>query len=164
METELMLLKDARLELLQEIDGLSDAQLNEEIEKDGWTIMQVLHHLVLMEENVTKIIRSTIASEETQFLEAKPVHYTVNRSIKVDAPSFVYPREQSITFEEIKNKLQNSRRKLLLVLSQTNRSLLEARGSVHPVFGLIRLDQWVSFIGYHEKRHLEQIQELKDKQ
>ena len=40
---------------------------------------------------------------------------------------------------------------------------LQKKAYPHPIFGLIRLDEWVPFIGYHEKRHLEQIEEIKAK-
>ena len=40
---------------------------------------------------------------------------------------------------------------------------LEAKGFNHPIFGLMSLKQWIPFVGYHEKRHILQIKEVKEK-
>ncbi|PXW87084.1 hypothetical protein DFR56_106154 [Pseudogracilibacillus auburnensis] len=33
----------------------------------------------------------------------------------------------------------------------------------HPGFNMLNLSQWISFIGWHERRHIEQIKEVKEK-
>jgi len=163
MDKEINMIEDIRSDLLNSVSGLTNDDLNKRIEESRWTIMQVLDHLYLMERSLTKAIQSTLAKGEEQEVPSKPIHYTVDRSTKVDAPSFVVPTEESLTLQEMNDKLNASRIDLLTFLYTTSKEELQKKAYPHPIFGLIRLDEWVPFIGYHEKRHLEQIEELKAK-
>jgi uncharacterized damage-inducible protein DinB len=155
--------KAVRAELLESVSGLTDEQLNKEVEDGRWTIMQVLEHLYLMERSITKAIQGTLEKGEVRPVDAKPIHLSVDRSRKVDAPSFVDPSKESITLDEMKEKLIESRKGLLQVVGNTTKHDLAQKSYPHPVFGLVSLEQWVPFIGYHEKRHLAQMEELKAK-
>ncbi|MGM0750668.1 MAG: DinB family protein [Bacillota bacterium] len=163
MDKEIKLIEDIRADLMNKVSDLTNDDLNKRIEEDRWTIMQVLDHLYLMERSLTKAIQSTLAKGEDQEVSSKPIHYTVDRSTKVDAPPFVVPTDESLTLQEMKEKLEASRKDLLTFLDTTNKEALQKKAYPHPIFGLIRLDEWVPFIGYHEKRHLEQIEEIKAK-
>ncbi|MFC7784123.1 MULTISPECIES: DinB family protein [unclassified Rossellomorea] len=163
MDKEITMIEDIRSDLLNSVSDLTNDELNKRIEEGRWTIMQVLDHLYLMEKSLTKAIQTTLARGEEQEVSSKPIHYTVNRSTKVDAPPFVVPTEENLTLQEMKDKLEESRKDLLTFLDTTHKEALQKKAYPHPVFGLIRLDEWVPFIGYHEKRHLEQIEELKGK-
>jgi uncharacterized damage-inducible protein DinB len=163
MDKEINIIADIRSDLLNSVSDLTNDDLNKRIEEGRWTIMQVLDHLYLMEKTLTKAIQTTLAKGEEQEVSSKPIHYTVDRSTKVDAPPFVVPTEEDLTLQEMKDKLEASRKDLLTFLDTTNKEALQKKAYPHPVFGLIRLDEWVPFIGYHEKRHLDQIEELKAK-
>lgn len=163
MYKEINMIEDIRSDLLNSVSDLTNDELNKRIEEGRWTIIQVLDHLYLMERSLTKAIQSTLAKGEEQEVPSKPIHYTVDRSTKVDAPPFVVPTEESLTFQKMKDKLNGSRKDLLTFLHTTSKEELQKKAYPHPIFGLIRLDEWVPFIGYHEKRHLEQIVELKAK-
>ncbi|MGE7623447.1 DinB family protein [Viridibacillus sp. NPDC096237] len=155
--------KSIRAELLNSVSHLSDEQLNKEVEEGRWTIMQVLHHLYLIEFGVAKAIQYTLKKGEKQSANAKPIELIVDRSTKIKAPSFAEPDETFITLEEMKVKLKQSSNDLLQVVTNSNKDQLKDKAYPHPTFGLISLEQWVPFIGYHEKRHIEQIEELKEK-
>ncbi|UTE75616.1 DinB family protein [Rossellomorea sp. KS-H15a] len=161
MEKEIKIIEDIRSELLNSVNDLSDEECNKEVEEGRWTIMQVLDHLYLMERSLTKTIQLTLAKGEEQQVDSKPIHYAVNRSTKVDAPPFVVPSEEKQTLQQMKEKLEASRKDLLQFIGTTTKEDLQKKAYPHPIFGQIRLDEWVPFIGYHEKRHLEQIEELK---
>ncbi|MGE7602147.1 DinB family protein [Peribacillus sp. NPDC097675] len=155
--------KKIREELLQAVNGLSDEQLNAHPEDGRWSIIQVLDHLFLMERAVTKGIADTLASDEIKPADDKPIQYTLNRDIKVEAPSFVIPTEEFLTLDEVKTKLSTSREALEAVVSKANESALNEKSFPHPMFKNLSLKQWIPFIGLHEKRHLLQIEELKSK-
>ncbi|MGF9977027.1 DinB family protein [Viridibacillus arvi] len=163
MEQYLEQNKSIRDELLNSVSNLSDEQLNKEVEEGRWTIMQVLHHLHLIEAGVAKAIQYTLKKGEEQSVKAKPIELTVDRSTKIKAPSFANPDPRFITLEEMKDKLKESRHALHQVVSNSNKDQLKEKAYPQPIFGLMSLDQWVPFIGYHEKRHIEQIEELKEK-
>ncbi|MCA1058910.1 DinB family protein [Rossellomorea aquimaris] len=163
MEKEIQMIEDIRSELLNSVKDLSEEQLNKKVEKDRWNIMQVLDHLYLMEKSLTKVIQMTLENGEEQLVESKPIHFTVDRTTKVDAPPFVTPTDEKQSLEQMKDKLKSSRKDLLAFLESTNKEALMKKAYPHPIFGQIRLDEWIPFIGFHEKRHIEQIDELKAK-
>ncbi|MGX1264455.1 putative damage-inducible protein DinB [Rossellomorea marisflavi] len=161
MKESIRLIEDIRKELLDEIQNLSEEELNRSVHQGRWSIMQVVDHLYLMEKAVTSSLIKSIEHGEDQRVEDKPVNLTVDRSRKVQAPSYVEPVNEPKTLEEMKDRLENSRQDLLHFLATTTKDELKSKANPHPVFGMVRLDQWVPFIGYHEKRHIEQIRELK---
>ena len=152
-----------REEVLQSVSGLSDEQLNEQIERAEWSIMQVLDHLYLMEKSITHTISNQLANGEHKTVKEKPIQLTTNRSTKVEAPSFVIPSTDFITLKDMTEKLSQSRNTLIDVIDTADKTLLEQRAYPHPGFGEMNLKQWIPFIGLHEKRHLAQIEELKEK-
>jgi hypothetical protein len=72
------------------------------------------------------------------------------------------PDHEYKTLEEMKEKLSRSREKLLSVVTEAGEEALEKKSLPHPVFGPLNLKQWVEFVGQHEKRHLAQIEEIKE--
>ncbi|MFT4415043.1 DinB family protein [Fredinandcohnia humi] len=150
--------------LLQAVEGLSDDQLNQQVVEGKWSIMQVLEHLNLLEKVVSHMIRSQLENETDTAVEAKPIEeLTLNRSIKIEAPSFLIPSNDYITLEDMKARLLKSRARLLQAIEGVEPALLQKKSYQHPNFGVINLHQWVSFVGLHERRHLQQIEELKER-
>ncbi|KSU84319.1 MULTISPECIES: DinB family protein [Fictibacillus] len=155
--------EEIRNEVLETVSNLTDDQLNEPEEKGRWSIMQTLHHLYLMERSVAIIVSNRLKSKITAPAERKPIDRTVDRSVKVSAPVFVVPTKKYMTLEKMKNKLEESRNELNKVAASANQEELKQKSYPHPVFGPMPLEQWIPFVGYHEKRHLEQIKEIRDK-
>jgi hypothetical protein len=138
----------------------SDEQLNEKLGPDHWSIMQVLDHLYLIEKSITRGIKEKLENNEQITPTDKPIHFTVDRSTKVDAPPYLVPTNDFIPLHVMKEKLNSSRNDLLELIGGITKEELSEKGFKHPLFGMLSLDQWVEFIGYHEKRHLAQIEEL----
>ncbi|MEH7417965.1 DinB family protein [Neobacillus drentensis] len=151
-----------REEVLRSVSGLSNEQLNTQVQEGRWSIMQVLHHLYLIEGAVTFAISDQLANGQTKSISEKPIHLAVNQSTKIKAPSTVEPENKFITLVEMKKKLSQSREALTKVVDTADPSLLTQRAYPHPVFGELSLKQWIPLIGLHEKRHLAQIEELKE--
>lgn len=154
--------EEARTKLLETVDGLSDEELNWKASEDEWSVRQVLEHLYLMEGGVTKTIQSQLTKEETHETAGKPIERTVDRSTKVDAPDFAKPGDSFATAAELKDKLKASHTSLQQLEDSVPTEQLKARSYPHPVFGDMSLDQWIPFVGYHELRHIEQIEEVKE--
>ncbi|MBM7692814.1 putative damage-inducible protein DinB [Peribacillus deserti] len=155
--------KRFREELLNSVGTLTDEQINLQIEEGRWTIAQILEHLYLMETSITKAIVEVLGSGESQPAEDKPIHLAVNRAHRVEAPIFVTPSDDYKTLHELTEKLTSSRQLLISIVNTAEEDQLKQKSYPHPVFGRLSLFQWIPFVGYHEKRHLEQIEELKAK-
>ncbi|AXF56893.1 DinB family protein [Salicibibacter kimchii] len=160
-------IEEARKELLTGVENLSDEQLNREVEEGRWTIAQVLEHLHLIERGLAApIIQKELANEDSQpARKKKPIELTVDRSVqKVEATGPFVPSNEFMPLEEIKKRLSQSRATLQEALHAVeDESILSQKSAKHPAFGTMDLEQWIEFIGLHERRHLQQIEELKAK-
>lgn len=151
-----------RNEILETVGDLSNDQLNKKLKEDQWSIMQVLDHLYLMEAGLVKIMTKTFNTAPSEEISEKPIHLTVDRTVKFNAPPYFVPTNEFITLEEMKQKLTNSRNALHMFVEETKDYQLEDKGFPHPAFGQVNLKQWIPFIGLHEKRHLDQINDIKN--
>ncbi|MBW7651703.1 DinB family protein [Anoxybacillus sp. ST4] len=150
-----------RQQLIQSVSSLSDEQLNTRVTEGNWTIAQVLEHLYLIETSIATMIAHTLTYGVSEPVEKKPIHLTIDRSKKVEAPDFARPSDRFFSRHELEEKLDQSRQRLRKVAEQANEADLETKSFSHPVFGPLNLKQWVEFVGYHEQRHLLQIEEIK---
>ncbi|HWK23429.1 MAG TPA: DinB family protein [Ureibacillus sp.] len=153
----------AREEILTSVQGLTDDQLNETVMEGSWSVAQVLEHLYLMEENVVRQIQFALQQEKFKAPEAFLVHLVADRTKKVSAPEFLTPSNEFLTLENLKGKLGSSRRALEKIIEETNEEELNQKTLEHRRFGVLTLKQWIELVGYHEQRHLGQIEELKEK-
>ncbi|QOR68215.1 DinB family protein [Cytobacillus suaedae] len=149
--------------LLASVSSIDDTQLNERLDSSSWSIMEVLEHLSLIEMVVANAITEEVKNEQSVRAEDKPIKFTVDRRHKVKAPGFIEPSGEFLTLEEVIKKLAKSREALVNAVANVEESVLEQKSYPHPVFGPLSLKQWVPFVGLHEKRHLEQIEEIKAK-
>ncbi|MET3576313.1 DinB family protein [Bhargavaea ullalensis] len=153
---------EARTELLEVVARLSDEDLNRKPSNGGWSIKQIMEHLYLMEGAVAKTIADQAVNGEETAAEMRPIEATVNRSVKVEAPAFTMPSDQFSSKEELKQKLSSTRSMLSKAEQTSDPQALEDKSYPHPVFGMMKLKQWIPFVGYHEKRHIDQIREVKE--
>lgn len=162
VKTILKALSSTRETIIQELDGLSDTQLNEKPRREKWSIVQNLHHLHLVEQAVTSGITYALHKSERKDVALKPVHLTADRTHKREVLDQMKPTETIMKREQICTLLQSSRDKLFHMLhSVTDEQDLFEKSLQHPVFGELSLYQWLEFLDLHEQRHLEQIQEAK---
>lgn len=153
---------EAREKLLNEVEGLNDEELNRKPSGDRWSIRQILEHLFLMEAGIAKTIQYQLAKGDSHETREKPIERTVDRSVKVEAPESARPSEDFTSLQEMKEKLAGSHGLLRKIAETVPTEQLEAKSYPHPVFGDMNLKQWIPFVGYHELRHIDQIQEVKE--
>ncbi|MEZ0480303.1 DinB family protein [Planococcus sp. SSTMD024] len=145
--------------ILKKVEPFDDHILNEKPSDGEWSAMQILDHLLKMEEAITAGVAKTAKKNERKKALKKPIQLSVSRKVKVDAPNHTVPEEKFFALEEMKEKLNDSRNRLYEVYTQTDKETLQNNSMPHPVFGDVPLVQWFPFIGYHEKRHLAQLEE-----
>ena len=153
----------ARPELLNQVEGLSDEDLNKKPSADEWSVKQVLEHLYLMEGAITKTINDQLASGKEERVEDRPIELSTNRDVKVDAPAFAVPGDDFLKLDDLKQRLAGTHEGLKEVARNADEKQLEEKAYPHPAFGKMSLKQWIPFVGYHELRHIDQIKEVKEK-
>lgn len=151
-----------REEVLKSVSSLSDEQLNEVPEEGKWSIAQMLEHLYLMEMNTIDGILETLSKDEFNLTDSKPICHVLDRRIKRVAPDDLTPSRKFQTLNELKQKLETSRNRLIKSIERVCEEDLDQKSFIHRRFGLLSIRQWISLIGYHEERHLEQIEEIKE--
>lgn len=151
-----------REKVLKSVRSLSDEQLNEIPEEGKWSVAQVLEHLYLMEMNTVDGILETLSKDVYNPTEEKPIHQILDRTVKRVAPDDLTPSRKFQTLEELERKLNQSREALLQSIEGVSEEDLENKSFIHRRYGLLSIRQWVLLVGYHEERHLQQIEEIKE--
>ncbi|KRG14733.1 hypothetical protein ACA30_09775 [Virgibacillus soli] len=152
----------AREELFSEVNGLSDEDINKKPSEDQWSIKQIIEHLILMEGAVAQMVTDQLKNGEIVNADPKPIESSINRDVKVTAPDFATPSNDFATLDELKIKLTTTHQGLMGIEKNADEKELEMKGFAHPVFGQMSLKQWIPFVGYHERRHILQIKEVRE--
>lgn len=148
--------------VLSSVANLTDDQLNENVGEESWSIAQVLEHLYLMEENVVRLISHALQQEKFEAPGTFQLQLVVDRSKKIAAPEFLNPSNNFKTLDVLKENLAFSRSSLEEIVQETSEEELNQKTFAHRRFGVLTLNQWIALVGYHEQRHLGQIEEIKD--
>ncbi|MDF2066776.1 DinB family protein [Bacillus sp. Cr_A10] len=155
-------LYETRNNLVKEITSLSYSQFNGRLGMDMWSIAQVCHHLVLVEQATIKAIEWGLKKVDNTQTERKNVHLILDRTKKFKAPEIVDPDVEPFEVQSILDLLNDSRKKFLTFLNTIeDKSILAEKSFKHPALGELPLDQWIEQIYLHEQRHTEQIKEIK---
>jgi len=154
-------LTETRNELLGLLNGLSEEQLKKQKDSSSWTISQICQHLCKTEELYVVAISRGLKSNEDSFIENKPLEFLLDRSNKLEAPDIAKPTDEFWGYEEIIDKLNQSRQKLFGLLNTLDDpSVLSRRHFTHPVFKDMLLIEWVRSLYLHEQRHIKQINKI----
>jgi uncharacterized damage-inducible protein DinB len=151
-------LTETRDEVLNSINGLSDEELNKAPDTDSWSIAQVIHHLQQIESYFLSLMDAALQGPSEEVKE-KNLSYLTDRSHKAKSP--IEPSSEFKTKEELISRLNHSREKVVSLLGKTNPDILGEKSLSHPAFGKLSVKQTLEFIAGHEKRHLAQIEEIK---
>lgn len=160
-------LQQTRDNLLKDIQGLTDAQLEYKPAPDRWSVIECLEHITLIEKAIWEgeqhLMQAPANPEkrkEIKTTDEQIIKNVEDRSHKVKAPDFGIPKHSySSNAEAIKN-FTEQRNKLIEYVSNTNDDL---RNHVmdHPVLGPIDAYQLLLLDAAHTNRHTQQLDEVK---
>ena len=147
-------LYETRNNLVNEITSLSYTQFNGRPGMNMWSIAQVCHHLVLVEQATIKAIAWGLKKVDNTQTERKNVQLVLDRTKKFKAPEIVEPDVEPFEVQSIIDLINDSRKKFLTFLSTIeDKSILAEKSFKHPALGELPLDQWIEQIYLHEQRH-----------
>ena len=110
-------LYETRNNLVKEITSLSYTQFNGRLGMNMWSIAQVCHHLVLVEQATIKAIAWGLKKVDNTQTERKNVQLVLDRTKKFKAPEIVEPDVEPFEVQSIIDLLNDSRKKFLTFLS-----------------------------------------------
>jgi len=157
----------SRGRLLDAISRLDQPALDRTPASGGWSVGEVLHHLLLMETSVTRLLERQVtravgrgAAQETStasMLGSLDQFAVETAPDRIVAPQGFLPA-RGMGKQELLDGLAASRETLLRVTDRAGSIDLAQLLFPHPVLGRLNMYQWVLYIGQHELRHLHQIE------
>jgi uncharacterized damage-inducible protein DinB len=155
-------LEQVRRELWKAVDGLSDEEINRKPAENVWSIAQVLEHLYLVERALASQMKHGLLEENEEPFPDKPIQRVLDRTVRMMVPNpALEPKTEPQSLADLKEKLERTRQNFLDVIATYDPETLARRALLHAGFGLLSLKQWIEFIALHEKRHIEQIKEIR---
>lgn len=100
-------------------------------------------------------------SDEKLKAEQKSLEFVKDRTHKVKAPDNLVPSNDFKVLDRLKEELTNTRKALLECIKDIKEDDFNEISFIHRRFGVLTIKQWVSLVGFHEQRHINQIEEIK---
>jgi hypothetical protein len=161
-------IQDLFVNTLREI---SDGELQALPEDEKWSIKQIVEHVSIVEEGMSKICRKLLSEARENGLAGSGEiqisgvfqDYAENvDGIKLQAPERVWPTGQQ-SIEDSQKKIaeaQNMLENLRPLFSNVDSTTLKFP---HPYFGPLSAQEWLVLSGEHMRRHTRQIEKLLEK-
>lgn len=127
-----------------------------------WSVAEIVHHLCLVEDRVIKELESAIARPPERvsfFRRLIPTSIITVRLIRVKAPKAMNPLDPPARDRALEN-FARTRSNLKTLCATHGNERLRNLIFKHRVLGEIDGVATVSFVGYHEQRHYQQIREV----
>lgn len=147
--------------LVEEVAGLSPAQLQFRLAPGAWSILEVLDHLVVAEpiywQNLQNAMRAPPANRRPSASDEGVLWYGIDRT----------QRQNAIAAEQPKRQLRDARTGLDALRRLHGEMLRYARATDDDLRGHVveregcDAYQWFLLISTHEQRHVLQIREIK---
>jgi hypothetical protein len=147
--------------LLNEIGSLDETVFVRSPAADQWSAAEILQHLYLVEEAVTKELERSLAGPPQRLSLLRqliPTSIVAVRLKRFKGPKSVQPLNPPAR-EAIIANYNAARDKLKALCAEHGPTRLKQTAFKHPFLGPINGLATVSFIGYHELRHHKQLRE-----
>jgi hypothetical protein len=160
-------LKDTKTELLKQIEGLSEEQLNFKAAPDRWSVKECIKHLALSEEALRKWTAATMAETANperrstiKLTDAQVLAAVADRSKKAKASETIDPKAASwATTAEAVDFFKEHRASLLKYVKTTTEDMRNHVTDTQA--GPLDAYQLLLLISAHTTRHTLQIVEVK---
>jgi hypothetical protein len=160
-------LTTTRRHIDEQVEGLSDEQAKDRPVPECWSVAEIVEHLSLSEERFLTLIGGLLNKEAAAAANAGSAGSSISIQVMTDranekftAPAFLQPTG-SVPLSQSLAKLHQSREALLGLRSQIEARDYSHVSYPHPVFGPLNLYQWLAAVEFHECKHLDQIQTMR---
>lgn len=154
-----------RKQVLDAVDGLTEAQWKFKQADDRWSVAQVLEHIILTERALLEMEKKAVASPPAPIPEASKLKdefimkAIASRDKKAQAPAELRPTG-GLGAGTSEVQQFKAARDATIDYVRTTKDDLRAHSTDSPL-GKVDGVQWLLFIGAHSERHLAQILEVK---
>ncbi len=144
----------------------TEEELNKKPNEKSWSVIQVIHHLMISEEGALNYVKKRLAigkehlkkASTTSKLRAIVLVSSMKQPIKLTAPPVAcegIPEYASV--EETRSRWISQRNKLYAFLSEQSNDVMEAECYKHPITGIMDIWGMLDFFEAHFQRHFKQI-------
>ncbi len=167
-EHVIRLLEDSRAGLEHVLTGLPDEFCSRKPMDSGWSITEVVEHLVIVEKRVPRLLQAKLPGQEfvsdlsnARERDAELIEQVASYTTKINAPDITKPIGHYQVCRQALNDFDAARQHTLdYAISAT--PYLRGRLLPHPLLGAIDGCQWLLALAAHTQRHIKQISEIKD--
>ncbi|MGE3466329.1 MAG: DinB family protein [Pyrinomonadaceae bacterium] len=164
-EFALKYLSDTKADYVDQLTGISDAQLNFRAAEGRWTIAEIAEHITVVESALFAMLTAPTAAKTYKCEDVPRIPDTAlilaitNRSQKFTAPEQVRPNGRWKTKAELISNFEKTRAITIEYIKNTKADLRST--FVQSPMGTIDSLQGILFISGHGDRHLAQLKEVK---
>src|SRR5215218_7608228 len=162
--------KRTRAYLGEILSGITEEEAVRSVHGQPWNIAQIVEHIALVAEGCSKVCAKLMSKSKAEN-DLSDGGVTISehfmqksrevREVKLTAPAIVQPAGHSLaeSFEKMAatEEWLESLRSLFQTYDGTTRKFS------HPFFGELSAHEWLLLSGYHERRHIEQLKRLLEK-
>jgi len=152
---------------LNDVKGLSAAQLSFKADTSRWSIAQCIEHIALAESLIWQWEQMTIVqpatpekASEVKTTDEQLMKGLIDRSHKFTAPEMLQPVGKFPSTEAAIQAFTSRRDSTIAYISSTQDDL-KNHFAQHPAFGTLNTYQLILIISGHSERHTLQIEEVK---
>ena len=151
--------------LLQHLNSLSDDVLYFKAQTDKWSIVEVIEHLVMVEQNTLgQLTGATSATTlDPQDRSAKNYHIVIKvmtRDIPVDVPDESMEPHGHFSLEELLGRWDDIRQKTRAYVNGINPEEADNLVYRHPFAGPLDMAETLRFIDVHFDNHMRHIDRI----
>jgi uncharacterized damage-inducible protein DinB len=158
--------EESRTEILQILNALNDEEFTATPLSGGWSISQVINHLITAETGTIKYIsKKKLGAENlknagvrSQF-NAAALKLALKTNKRFKAPS-VLSAPENTSKENCLTAWDQCRKSLYLLFTDLDKSLLTKEIFKHPIAGYLNASQTIHFITDHTDHHAKQINRI----
>ena len=153
--------------ILQDVKGLSPAQLNYKADSTRWSVAQCVEHIALAENGIMMGIQMVLQSpadptkrDSVKLTDPQVMSFLTDRSRKFQAPEMLKPDGRLGSYQAALDSFVARRNRNIQFVTTTQEDM---RNHYFIIPGLAYLDdyQGILFLTAHSKRHTLQLEEVK---
>lgn len=160
-------LKTTQQDIMDAVKGLSEEQLNFKASAESWSVAECVEHIAITEDNIFKMIEMSMQTEanptkraEVKFSDEQIFEMITDRSHKVKTKEAFVPSGKFGSYEGSIKEFKKLRKEHINYVKSTKDDLRNYYADLP--FGTIDAYQIIVFLSGHSKRHMLQIQEVKN--
>lgn len=149
--------------LLQNLGSLSNDQLYFKTGPDKWSVVEVVEHLVIVEDDLLKQLSIPIPASESESRSPekyKTVLKVMERDIPVDVPDESMEPHGRLALEELLSQWDGIREKLQDFLAGINSETIDNMVYRHPYAGPLDISETLHFVEVHFDNHMRHIDRI----